>query len=843
MLMVGERTNANGSKAFRDAMLAGDWQACVEIARSQARDGSHLLDLCVDYVGRDGAQDMRELAGRFATASTLPIMLDSTEPDVIEAGLEMLGGRCVVNSVNFEDGDGPDSRYARMMPLVQEHGAAVVALTIDEEGQARTAEWKVRVAAPPHRRPHRQVGAAPLRHPRRRADLPDRHRPGGDPPRRHRDDRGDPGDRPALPGRQLHPRHLQRLLRPQPGRPPGAQLGVPARVRAGRPDQRDRARQQDPADGEDPRRAARGRARPGLRPPRARATTRCRSSSSCSRASTSPARGRPGPQELAALPLDERLKRRIIDGERNGLEADLDEALAVAVGAVDHQRHPARRHEGRRRAVRLRPDAAAVRAPVRRGHEDRGGLPRAAHGEDRRRRQGPHRARHRQGRRARHRQEPGRHHPVQQRLRGRQHRHQAADQRDPRRRRGAQGRRDRHVRAAGQDHGHHEGEPAGDDHPRRRRAVAGPARRRRADPRLRRGRPAGAVRRRGALRPRRLRGPVPHGQGDDRQAGRRRRSSTRRARQALAAAPGAAGAAALGRRGRPAGAGRRLGALRRRLRRATCPTPPFFGTRVVKGIPLADYASLLDERATFLGPVGSARRPRRQRPVLRGAGRDRGPAAAAVLAGPARRRQGARSGRGLRLLPGVLRGQRPGRARRERPLRARPVHLPAPAPASGACAWPTSSRRAAPTQLDVVALQLVTVGQPVSEYAAKLFAAQRLPRLPRGARPLRAADRGAGRVLAPADPRRAGPARRATRCPRTTRPTWRACCAPTTGAAATRSATRPAPTWRTGRRSSTCSTPDRIGVAAVARSSSCAPEQATDAIVVHHPEANYFNAK
>jgi 5-methyltetrahydrofolate--homocysteine methyltransferase len=147
VLMVGERTNANGSKAFRDAMLAADWQSCVEIARSQARDGSHLLDLCVDYVGRDGAQDMRELAGRFATASTLPIVLDSTEPNVVEAGLEMLGGRCVVNSVNYEDGDGPGSRYARIMPIVREHGAAVVALTIDEEGQARTAEWKVRVAS------------------------------------------------------------------------------------------------------------------------------------------------------------------------------------------------------------------------------------------------------------------------------------------------------------------------------------------------------------------------------------------------------------------------------------------------------------------------------------------------------------------------------------------------------------------------------------------------------------------------------------------------------------------------------------------------------------------------
>lgn len=146
VLMVGERTNANGSRAFREAMLAADFQSCVETAREAARDGSHLLDLCVDYVGRDGAADMREVAGRFATASTLPIMLDSTEPDVIEAGLEMLGGRCIVNSVNFEDGDGPSSRYARVMPLVAEHGAAVVALTIDEEGQARTAEWKVRVA-------------------------------------------------------------------------------------------------------------------------------------------------------------------------------------------------------------------------------------------------------------------------------------------------------------------------------------------------------------------------------------------------------------------------------------------------------------------------------------------------------------------------------------------------------------------------------------------------------------------------------------------------------------------------------------------------------------------------
>jgi 5-methyltetrahydrofolate--homocysteine methyltransferase len=145
-LAIGERTNANGSRAFRDALVAQDWETCVEIARDQIRDGAHMLDLSVDYVGRDGAKDMTELATRFATASTLPIVLDSTEPTVIKAGLEALGGRSVINSVNYEDGDGPTSRFAKIMPLVKEHGASVVALTIDEEGQARDCEWKLRVA-------------------------------------------------------------------------------------------------------------------------------------------------------------------------------------------------------------------------------------------------------------------------------------------------------------------------------------------------------------------------------------------------------------------------------------------------------------------------------------------------------------------------------------------------------------------------------------------------------------------------------------------------------------------------------------------------------------------------
>ena len=145
-LSIGERTNANGSKAFREAMLAGNWDECLEIAKSQTREGAHALDVCVDYVGRDGAADARELVSRLVTATTLPLVLDSTEPAVIEAGLECTGGRVMINSVNYEDGDGPSSRFARIMPIAKEHGAAVVALTIDEEGQARTADTKFAIA-------------------------------------------------------------------------------------------------------------------------------------------------------------------------------------------------------------------------------------------------------------------------------------------------------------------------------------------------------------------------------------------------------------------------------------------------------------------------------------------------------------------------------------------------------------------------------------------------------------------------------------------------------------------------------------------------------------------------
>jgi 5-methyltetrahydrofolate--homocysteine methyltransferase len=146
-LAIGERTNANGSKAFREALLEGRIDDCVDIAKKQVRDGAHLLDVCVDYVGRDGVADIQDIVTRLAQASTLPLVIDSTEPAVIKAGMELIGGRPIVNSVNFEDGEGPSSRFDTIMPLVKEHGAAVIALTIDEEGQARTQADKLRIAS------------------------------------------------------------------------------------------------------------------------------------------------------------------------------------------------------------------------------------------------------------------------------------------------------------------------------------------------------------------------------------------------------------------------------------------------------------------------------------------------------------------------------------------------------------------------------------------------------------------------------------------------------------------------------------------------------------------------
>ncbi len=145
-LIIGERTNANGSKKFREAMLSGDTETVDKMGKDQIAEGAHVLDVCVDYVGRDGTIDMDETAKRFATGVSAPLVLDSTEPQVMEAGLKWLGGRAILNSANLEDGEGEGSRFDRVMRLAKEYGAAVVCLLIDEEGQARDVEWKMRIA-------------------------------------------------------------------------------------------------------------------------------------------------------------------------------------------------------------------------------------------------------------------------------------------------------------------------------------------------------------------------------------------------------------------------------------------------------------------------------------------------------------------------------------------------------------------------------------------------------------------------------------------------------------------------------------------------------------------------
>ena len=149
-LVVGERTNANGSKKFREAMLASDWDTTVAMAKEQVKEGAHVIDVCVDYTGEDGVSDMEEVASRFATQSSAPLMLDSTEPNVIETGLQWIGGKAILNSVNLEDGDAPGTRLDRFLSLAREYGAAVVCTCIDTEGQARTAEWKLRAARAIH---------------------------------------------------------------------------------------------------------------------------------------------------------------------------------------------------------------------------------------------------------------------------------------------------------------------------------------------------------------------------------------------------------------------------------------------------------------------------------------------------------------------------------------------------------------------------------------------------------------------------------------------------------------------------------------------------------------------
>ena len=142
-LSIGERCNANGSKKFRELQEKGDWQACVEMGRDQVREGSHALDVCTAFVGRDEAREMAEVVSRMRGSVNAPLVIDSTELPVLEATLKLYGGKPIINSINFEDGEGPAEKRLK---LAKRFAAAVVALTIEEKGMAKTAEDKLRVA-------------------------------------------------------------------------------------------------------------------------------------------------------------------------------------------------------------------------------------------------------------------------------------------------------------------------------------------------------------------------------------------------------------------------------------------------------------------------------------------------------------------------------------------------------------------------------------------------------------------------------------------------------------------------------------------------------------------------
>jgi 5-methyltetrahydrofolate--homocysteine methyltransferase len=157
-LSIGERCNANGSKQFRQLQEKGDWDGCVEMGRDQVKEGSHALDLCTAFVGRDEVAEMSEVVTRMRGAVNAPLVIDSTELPVLEAALKLYGGKPILNSINFEDGEGPASKR---MELARRFGAAVIALTIDEQGMAKEVERKVQVAKRLHDFACNRYGLAP----------------------------------------------------------------------------------------------------------------------------------------------------------------------------------------------------------------------------------------------------------------------------------------------------------------------------------------------------------------------------------------------------------------------------------------------------------------------------------------------------------------------------------------------------------------------------------------------------------------------------------------------------------------------------------------------------------
>ncbi len=261
---IGERCNANGSKKWRELQERGDWDGCVAVGREQVGEGSNSLDICTAFVGRDEVYEMNEVITRFTSSVNAPLVIDSTETNVIEAALKLHGGKPIINSINFEDGE--DAARDRLL-LARKFGAAVIALTIDETGMAKQPEEKLRGGAPPGGVRLRQARPAAERPDDRPADLHGRDRQRGRPQARPVDAGGHRRDPPRVPGRPDHAGPVQHLLRAQRRRPRGAEQRVPGPRGARRHDRRHRAREQDPAAAPDRARGGAGLRGPALRPP------------------------------------------------------------------------------------------------------------------------------------------------------------------------------------------------------------------------------------------------------------------------------------------------------------------------------------------------------------------------------------------------------------------------------------------------------------------------------------------------------------------------------------------------------------------------------------------------
>ena len=330
-LTVGERCNANGSRKFRDLMLEGDLEGMTGVAKEQIREGAHVLDVCVDYVGRDGVPDMDTLVEQLARQSTVPIMLDSTQADVIEAGLARLGGRAIVNSVNLEDGE---ARMDAVCPMARQYGAALVALLIDEEGQARDVEWKLRIAHRIHDLAVDKHGLAPgdlvfdaLTFPlgSGQEDLRGDAMATVDAIRRIKAEL--PGVRTILGvsnvsfGLSPAARQVLNSVFLHEAREAGLDAAIvsPAKILP--------MHRIDPEQREVALDLVYDRRREGYDP--LQRFMALFEGKEVARSATV--------EDLAALPLDERLQRRIVDGVREGLEADLDEALETrsALGIIN----------------------------------------------------------------------------------------------------------------------------------------------------------------------------------------------------------------------------------------------------------------------------------------------------------------------------------------------------------------------------------------------------------------------------------------------------------------------------------------------------------------------------